>query len=89
MPFQISRHHVALICKGGRFGVIDRGSSLGALVDGKQIGGRKGAPGPHFFEHQETTVVLGTRKSPFQFKVTLSGVEGLEKKKKPSIWDFI
>jgi CRP-like cAMP-binding protein len=75
MPFQISRHHVALVCEGGRFGVLDRGSQLGALVDGRPVGGREGAPGPAFFEKEEGTLVLGNARSPFRFKVVIGAAD--------------
>ena len=71
VPWQISRHHLALVCHDNRIGVSDRGSRLGALVDGKQVGGRKGHDGPLFFTGAEGTLVLGTPQSPFKYKVRL------------------
>ena len=71
-PLQISRHHLALVNHHGRIGVLDRGSHLGSLVDGKQLGGAGGHPGTLFFTGIEGTLVLGNRLSPFKFKVTIS-----------------
>jgi CRP-like cAMP-binding protein len=42
VPLQISRHHLALIAREGRVGVVDRGSTLGSWVDGQQLGGPSG-----------------------------------------------
>ena len=71
-PLQISRHHLALIKYDGRIGVSDRGSRLGALVDGRQLGGAGGHPGPLFFTGTAGTLVLGNHFSPFQFHVTIT-----------------
>jgi CRP/FNR family transcriptional regulator, cyclic AMP receptor protein len=70
-PLQISRHHLAFVNHHGRIGVSDRGSHLGSLVDGKQLGGEGGHPGTLFFTGTEGMLVLGTRFSPFKFKVTI------------------
>jgi CRP-like cAMP-binding protein len=87
MPFQISRHHCALVRHGNRFGVLDRGSKLGCLVEGKSVGGHQGDPGPLFFEKTEGKLILGNKRSQFQFKVVVS--TGEEPEKKDSLWDKI
>jgi CRP-like cAMP-binding protein len=71
-PLQISRHHLAFVQYNGRIGVSDRGSRLGSLVDGRQLGGEGGHPGPLFFTGTEGTLVLGNQFSPFQFHVTIT-----------------
>jgi CRP-like cAMP-binding protein len=71
-PLQISRHHLALVRHDGRIGVSDRGSRLGSLVDGRQLGGEGGHPGPLFFTGTEGTLVLGNQVSPFKFRVTIT-----------------
>lgn len=71
VPLQISRHHVEFIKHEGRIGVLDRGSTLGSLVDSRQIGGSEGDPGPLFFSGSEGTLVLGNRDSPFRYKVAI------------------
>ena len=71
VPLQISRHHLAFIAQEGRVGVVDRGSSLGSWVDGQQLGGPSGLSGPVFFSRSEGILVLGTRDSPFKYRVSL------------------
>jgi hypothetical protein len=70
-PLQISRHHVSILQEGGKIAVMDRGSQLGASVDGQRIGGKKDGPGPVFLEGDEGILVLGTEKSPFRYKITV------------------
>jgi CRP/FNR family transcriptional regulator, cyclic AMP receptor protein len=69
-PFQISRHHVELMERHGRVGALDRGSYLGSLVDGQQLGGPGGHRGPLFFKEGGGELVLGNPRSPFRFSVT-------------------
>ncbi len=71
-PVRISRHHVSLIWDAERVGVVDRGSALGASVDGKRIGGKFG-PGPVFFENKEGVLILGDEASPYQYRLKVSG----------------
>jgi len=71
IPLQISRHHVSIIKQEGHIGVLDRGSTLGSLVDGKQLGGEGGIPDPLFFESSGGTLVLGDSQSPFRYKVLI------------------
>jgi len=71
VPLQISRHHLAFIAHEGRVGVVDRGSTLGAWVDGQQLGGPSGLSGPVFFTGSEGMLVLGNEDSPFRYRVSL------------------
>jgi CRP-like cAMP-binding protein len=71
VPLQISRHHLAFIEQEGRVGVVDRGSSLGSWVDGQRLGGPSGLSGPVFFNGSEGLLVLGSRDSPFRYRVSL------------------
>jgi CRP-like cAMP-binding protein len=75
MPWQISRHHVAIVTENGRVGVIDRGSTLGCTVDGRRLGGRGGSPGPIFFGGSEGTLRLGGQTSPYEFRVSTQAAE--------------
>jgi hypothetical protein len=68
-PLQISRHHVSFLKADNKIGVFDRGSHLGASINGSRIGGRHGGPGPVYFQSGEGTMVLGTDESPFRYKV--------------------
>lgn len=70
-PLQISRHHLTLFERNGRIGVTDRGSRMGTIVDGQQVGGPGGSPGPVFFSGSEGILVLGEKRSPFKYKVTI------------------
>lgn len=70
-PAQIARHHVSIVFDGMHVGVVDRGSELGASVDGVRIGGRNGN-GPVYFNGKEGTLVLGTDDSPFRFKINVT-----------------
>lgn len=71
VPLQISRHHLAFITEEGRVGVLDRGSTLGSWVDGRQIGGPSRLSGPVFFTGPEGLLVIGHRDSPFRYRVSL------------------
>jgi hypothetical protein len=70
-PPQIGRHHVSIVFENGRVGVLDRGSELGASVDGRRIGGKHGA-GPVFFEGKEGVLVLGSEASPYQYRIKVA-----------------
>jgi pSer/pThr/pTyr-binding forkhead associated (FHA) protein len=70
-PLQISRHHLAFIAREGQVGVVDRGSTLGSWVDGQHLGGPSGLSGPVFFTGPEGLLVLGSRDSPFRYRVSL------------------
>ncbi|MDJ0852694.1 MAG: AAA family ATPase [Myxococcota bacterium] len=70
-PWQVSRAHATLVEQSGRVGVVDSGSRLGSYVDGRALGGSRGAAGPLFFEGREGRLVLGNRHSPFRFRVLI------------------
>lgn len=67
-PLQISRHHVSIIREGNRIGIADRGSQLGASVDGVRIGGRNG-PGPIFLKGEGGVLILGGENSPYKYRI--------------------
>jgi CRP/FNR family transcriptional regulator, cyclic AMP receptor protein len=71
VPLQISRHHIEFIRVGDKVGVSDRGSHLGSIVDGQQLGGQGGVPGPIFFEGSEGSLILGNSKSPFRYQIRI------------------
>jgi len=73
-PWQISRHHLKLVREAGRVCAVDRGSTLGSLVDGEMMGGRQGPPGPIEFKEPEGFLVLGNDSSPYRYKVTIEEV---------------
>jgi cellulose biosynthesis protein BcsQ len=71
-PWQISRRHAHLICREGRIGVMDLGSTLGTWVNGRQLGGPTLDPGPVFFGANGGELILGKRESPYVFDVAVS-----------------
>ncbi len=71
VPPQISRHHLTFIVHEGRVGVVDRGSAQGSWLGVLQIGGPSGRSGPVFLTGAEALLVLGSRESPFRFRVSL------------------
>jgi cellulose biosynthesis protein BcsQ len=73
VPWQVSRSHLALVESGGRVGVVDTGSRLGGYIDGKHFGGASGSAGPFFFQGHESRLVIGSRSSPFRFRVEVRG----------------
>lgn len=70
-PYQISIHHVAFVETDEHVGILDRGSRLGTLVDGQQLGGAKGDPKPFILASAESTLVLGTIDSYYKYRVSL------------------
>jgi CRP-like cAMP-binding protein len=76
VPLQISRHHLAFVAQEGRMGVVDRGSTLGSWVDDQRLGGPSGLSGPLFFTGPEGLLVLGSRDSPFRYRVSLRETSG-------------
>lgn len=70
-PYQVSRNHCSIECEGDHLFVRDRGSMVGTLVNGQQIGiGTESltadlAPGMN-------TLVLGMDNSPFQFSIEVT-----------------
>jgi cellulose biosynthesis protein BcsQ len=74
-PRQVSRRHLELIERDGQIGVMDRGSQLGTLVDGKPLGGAGGFSGPIFPSAASSVIVLGDRSSAFAFELQIGGPE--------------
>lgn len=70
-PYRISRHHIELDKHEDRIFALDRGSHLGSIVDGKQLGGPKGKAGPLTFQGSEGILVLGDKQSPYRYKVVI------------------
>lgn len=67
-PFIVSRNHFAIDAQGGRLVVIDRGSRLGTVVNGRPIGltdGPTSAP----LRVGDNQIVVGPARSPYVFRV--------------------
>ena len=71
IPWQISRHHLAFIVEDRRVGVVDRGSQLGASLDGRRFGGSDAEPGPVFLQGDRGMLVVGSPESPYEFELAL------------------
>ncbi|MBC8391533.1 MAG: cyclic nucleotide-binding domain-containing protein [Deltaproteobacteria bacterium] len=71
-PYRISRHHLELDHDDGRLFALDRGSHLGSIVDGRQLGGPEGNLGPLFFEESTGILVLGDERSPYQYRLSIN-----------------
>lgn len=68
-PYRISRHHVELDLYEDEVFVLDRGSHLGTIVGGRQIGGSRSNRGPLKLNQTETTIILGDKHSPYIYNV--------------------
>ena len=71
-PYQISRNHVSLSEVDGKFMVRDRGSFLGAIVNGAPIGGKQHKKAAELTTG-DNALVLGATGSPFEFVVRVDG----------------
>jgi CRP-like cAMP-binding protein len=70
MPYNVSRNHLSINFYKDQYYVLDRGSSLGTIVNNISIGGRL----PNFkaeLHKGENIVVLGAAGSQYQFKITI------------------
>jgi hypothetical protein len=69
-PYVISRYHLSINNESGHIWVTDRGSAFGAIVNGKEIGGRTGlARAP--LDRDENQVIIGPATSKFIFLLTV------------------
>jgi CRP-like cAMP-binding protein len=71
IPWQISRHHLKFVNRDGAIAVIDRGSTLGSIVDGREMGGRFGPLEPIVLKEPEGELVMGVEHSPYRYKVRI------------------
>lgn len=70
-PYQISRSHCSIEREGDHFFVRDRGSTLGTIVNGTPIGVQHSCLTVDLHAGQNT-LVLGSARSPYQFKIELA-----------------
>ncbi len=68
-PYQISRHHIEIDKHEDGVFVSDRGSHLGTIVDGKQLGGSRESRGPAKVKSIDGTIVLGNKHSSYRYRV--------------------
>jgi hypothetical protein len=71
MPYHISRNHCEIGRDGDSLFVRDRGSSLGTLVNGEEIGMRSGKLTARLVVG-ENDLIMGTKDGPHHFVVTVS-----------------
>lgn len=69
-PFNVSRNHCEIYVDGVGPAVRDRGSALGCVVNETAIGGR-GKQRSCGLEPGDNVVVVGSRISPYQFRITV------------------
>lgn len=70
MPYNVSKNHLSINFHGNQFYVLDRGSSLGTIVNGKNIGGNI-SDFKAVLNKGKNTMIIGSETSPYQFKITL------------------
>ncbi len=68
MPYNISRNHMSINFYRDQYYILDRGSSLGTIVNGVSIGG-KSSNFKRELKKGENIVVLGAETSPYKFKI--------------------
>lgn len=69
-PFQVSRNHCSIEREGDHYFIRDRGSTLGTIVNNVQIGVNHGTLTGDL-KKGENTLVVGTLRSPFKFRIEL------------------
>jgi len=69
-PFQVSRSHCSIEREGENFFVRDRGSTMGTIVNGIPIGVQHSGLTVDL-RRGENTLILGSTRSPFKFKLDL------------------
>lgn len=69
-PFQVSRSHCAIEREGDSYFVRDRGSTLGTVVNGTAIGVNY-ASLTCDLKKGENTILVGSHRTPFKFRVDL------------------
>jgi len=65
-PYVVSRNHLAIHNDGGSVWVVDRGSSFGTIVNGKEIGRHNGVSRARL-DQDENQIILGPATSKFIF----------------------
>ena len=65
-PYVVSRNHLAIANEGGIIHVVDRGSSFGTIVNGKEIGGSLNETRVSL-DREENQVIIGPATSKFIF----------------------
>ena len=69
-PYLVSRNHMAISHENGGIWVVDRGSAFGTIVNGKEIGRKRGVVRVRL-DQEENQVVLGPATSRYIFLLTV------------------
>lgn len=70
-PFQVSRNHCSIEREGDHYFVRDRGSTLGTIVNGVPIGVQHGTLTVDL-KKGENTLIVGSQRSPYKFRIELA-----------------
>lgn len=65
-PYMVSRNHLAVTNEAGVIHVVDRGSSFGTIVNGKEIGGPNNETRASL-DREENQIIIGPATSKFIF----------------------
>lgn len=71
IPYNVSKNHLSINYGNRQFYILDRGSSLGTIVNNEHYGG-KISNFKAILKRGENRVSLGAKDSPFQFKVIVA-----------------
>ncbi len=64
-PFNVSRNHFLIDKVGDRYVVIDRGSRLGTIVNGRRVEVQS------MLHKKENEIITGSQRSPFAFRLEI------------------
>ncbi|MBN2602228.1 MAG: cyclic nucleotide-binding domain-containing protein [Candidatus Marinimicrobia bacterium] len=70
VPYNVSKNHMSINFQNNQFYILDRGSSLGTIVNGKQIGGQVSNYKTNL-NPGENIVIIGGEASPYQFRIII------------------
>jgi len=70
IPYNVSRNHLLINYYENQYYILDCGSSLGTIVNGEQIG-EETSKFKSILNKGENILIIGSEKSPHQFKITL------------------
>ena len=70
IPYNVSKNHLLVNYYENQYYILDCGSSLGTIVNGEQIG-ENTSKFKSILNKGENILIIGSEKSPHQFKITL------------------
>jgi len=69
-PYHVSRNHLMIMKTAKGIGIVDRGSTLGTIVNGEKIGGKESEKRV-LLKQGENEIILGTEESPYKFVIMI------------------